>query len=119
MSGGFSKIVINGATPNTPGGALQPVVLSNVGAGTATTAGSAVAIPAGTFILPATANVTIELNAYTGSANAWTTIVANNTAAPVIVSDGIGVRANAVTGTQTVTLWGINGGNAASGTYNS
>jgi hypothetical protein len=119
MSGGFSKIVINGATPNTPGGAIQPVILSNVGAGSATTAGNTVAIPAGTFTLLPTANVTIEFNAYTGSANAWTAIVANNTAAPVLISDGVAYRANAVTGTQTVTLWGINGGNAASGTYNS
>ena len=116
MSGGFSKIVINGATPNTPGGAFQPVVLSNVGAGSATTAGNSVAIPSGTFILPATANVTIEVNAYTGSANAWTTVLANNTGG-MLVSDGIALRANATTGTQTVTLWNVNGGNAASGTY--
>jgi hypothetical protein len=37
----------------------------------------------------------------------------------VLISDGFNVRANATTGTQSVTLLTVNGGQAASGTYNS
>ena len=61
--------------------------------------------------------MTIEFNAYTGTANSWTSIIANNAAAPVLISDGYNVRANAVSGTQTVTLWTVNGGQAVSGTF--
>ena len=118
MSGGFSKIVVNGATPNTPGGAFQTVVLSNVGAGNTTAMVSATIVPAGTYIMAPQANVTIEINAYTGSANAWTLVTANNTGG-VVISDGVGVRANVISGTANVTLWSVNGGAAASGTYNS
>jgi len=113
MAGGFSKIVLAGVAANTPGGTFQPVTVSNVGAGNATAMLNAQYIPAGTYIFPATANVTIEFNAYTGSANAWTSIVANNTSSAVVISDGVSVRANATTGTQTVTLYTVNGGQAA------
>jgi hypothetical protein len=64
--------------------------------------------------LPA-ANVTVEVNNYTGSANSWSTLLANNVGG-VLISDGFNVRANAVTGTQTVTLLTVNGGgNVSSG----
>ena len=108
-----NKILVAAAVTNTAAAYFQPVVVSSVGAGNATALINAKAIPAGWYILPATANVTIEVNAYTGTANAWTTIVANNTSAAVIISDGVNVRANAVTGTQSVTLYGINEGTAA------
>lgn len=118
MALGLNKIILDGATANTAGAYLQPVTVSSVGAGNATAMLNSKVIPAGTYILPATANVTIEVNAYTGTANSWTTVNANGVGG-VVISDGVNVRANATTGTQTVTLWTVNGGSAISGTYNS
>lgn len=108
-----NKILIAGAVSNTTAAYIQPVVVASVGAGNATAMLNSKVIPAGWYALPATANVTIEINAYTGTANSWTTIVANNTASSALFSDGVNVRANAVSGTQTVTLYGINEGTAA------
>lgn len=113
-----NKIVLANATANTPGAYFQPVTISNVGAGNATAMINAQYVPAGWYYYPSTANVTLEFNAYTGSANSWGTVVAANTAAPVIFSDGSNWRVNASTGTQTVTLWSVNGGSAVSGTFN-
>jgi len=118
MALGLNKIILANATANTAGAYLQPVTVSSVGAGNATAMIDSKLIPAGTYILPATANVTIEVNAYTGSANSWTTVNANGVGG-VVISDGTNVRANATTGTQTVVLWTVNGGNGISGTYNS
>jgi len=118
MAGGFSKIILGNVAANTPGGTFQTETVANVGAGNSTAMLNAKYIPAGVFIYPATANVTIEVNAYTGSANSWTTWYAANTAG-WLESDGYNVRANATTGTQTVTLYGVNGGQAATGTFNS
>jgi hypothetical protein len=119
MSLSTNKIPLANTVANTVGGYFQPITLSNVGAGNATAMISAVYVPAGFYVVPSTANVTIEFNYYTGSANSWTTLIAANTASPLIVSDGYSVRANASTGTQTVTLWGTNGGQAATGTFTS
>ena len=113
MALALNKIILANAPSNTAGAYFEPVVVSSVGSGNATAMGTSQLIPAGTYVLPATANVVIEFNAYTGSANSWTSIVANNTSAPVLLSDGYNVRANATTGTQTVTLYTVNGGQAA------
>jgi hypothetical protein len=118
MALAINKIILANATANTAGAYFEPVTVSNVGAGNSTAMISAQYIPAGVYVLPATANVVIEFNAYTGSANAWTSIVPNATASAVLVSDGVNVRANAVTGTQTVTLYTVNGGQSITGTYN-
>jgi hypothetical protein len=118
MAGGFNKIIVANVATNTAAATFQTYSVANVGAGNATAMISAQYIPAGVYILPPTANVTIEINAYTGSANSWTTWYAANTAG-WLESDGYNVRANATTGTQTVTLYGINGGQAVSGTFNS
>jgi len=49
----------------------------------------------------------------------WSTLLANNTGG-VIISDGVNVRANVTVATATtMTLATVNGGQAASGTYNS
>ena len=117
MAGGFSKIVLANTVANTVGGAFQPVVLTNVGAGNATALVNAQYIPSGTYVLTPQANVVIEFNAYTGSANSWTTYIANNTGGTV-VSDGFSVRANVTSSTANVTLYTINGGNGITGTYN-
>lgn len=117
MALGLNKILVANVSANTAGAYLQPVVVSSVGAGNATAMLNSQFIPAGLYVLPATANVTIELNAYTGTANSWTTVVANNTPG-VVISDGFNMRANAVSGTQTVTLWTVNGGANITGTFN-
>ena len=123
MSLSSNKILLANALTNQAAAYFQTVTVSSVGIGntTAMNAGvsSAQFVPAGLYILPTTTNnVTIEVNAYTGSANAWTTYIAANTGG-TIISDGFNVRANATTSTQTLTLYTANGGNAATGTYNS
>ena len=123
MALALNKILLANAVTNGAGAYLQGVTISSIGIGntTAMNAGvsSAQYVPAGVYILPQTTNnVAIEVNAYTGSANAWTTYIAANTGGTVI-SDGFNVRANATTSTQTLTLYTVNGGNTASGTYNS
>jgi len=118
MALALQKIILANASANTPGAYFEPVTVSNVGAGNSTAMLNSQFIPAGLYVYPSTANVVIEFNQYTGTANSWVTLVAANTVAPVLVSDGYNVRANASTGTQTVTLYTVNGGQAASGTYN-
>ena len=119
MSLALNKILVANVPTNNAGSYLLTTVVSSIGSGTGTAMSNAQYIPAGAYILPQTTNnVTIEVNAYTGSANAWTTYVAANTGG-TIISDGFNVRANATTGTQTLTLYTANGGNAATGTYNS
>jgi hypothetical protein len=118
MALGLNKILVANTSANTSGAYLQPVSVANVGAGNATAMSNSQFIPAGTYLMLPAANVTIEVNNSTGTANSWTTLLANNTGG-VLISDGFNVRANAVTGTQTVTLLTVNGGQAASGTYNS
>ena len=118
MALGLNKILVSNTSANTSGAYLQPVSVANVGAGNATAMLNSQLVPAGTYLMVPAANVTIEVNNYTGSANSWTTLLANNTGG-VLISDGFNVRANAVTGTQTVTLFTVNGGQAVSGTYNS
>ena len=113
MALALNKIIVSNVSTNTPSAYFQTTTVSNVGAGNSTAMLNSQLIPAGVYILPATANVVIEVNAYTGTANSWTTIVPNATASAVLISDGYNVRANAVTGTQTVTLYTVNGGQAA------
>jgi hypothetical protein len=110
------KIIVANTASNTAGSYFQPVVLSSVGAGNTTLMTSSVVIPVGDYMTPGNANVTIEINAYTGTANAWTTVLGNGVGG-YITSDGYNVRANATTGTQSITLYAINKGNAASQTY--
>ena len=123
MALALNKIILANAATNGAGAYLQGVTISSIGIGNATLMNAGVSsaqyVPAGLYILPQTTNnVTIEVNAYTGSANAWTTYIAANTGG-TIISDGFNVRANATTSTQTLTLYTVNGGNSATGTYNS
>ena len=123
MALALNKIILANAATNGAGAYLQGVTISSIGIGNATLMNAGVSsaqyVPAGLYILPQTTNnVTIEVNAYTGTANAWTTYVAANTGG-TIISDGFNVRANATTSTQTLTLYTANGGNTATGTYNS
>jgi len=117
MALGLNKIVLASASTNTPGAYWQLTTLS---ANNATTL-----VPAGTYLLFPTANVTIEaVSAYNtntacATPSTWSTLIANN-AGGVLISDGVNVRANVIVATNTtVTLATVNGGQAASGTYNS
>ena len=123
MSLSLNKILLANAATNTAGAYLQGITISSIGIGNTTLMNAGVSsaqfIPAGAYILPQTTNnVTIEVNAYTGTANAWTTYIAANTGGTVI-SDGWNVRANATTSTQSLTLYTSNGGNNAPGTFTS
>jgi len=132
MALGLNKIIIANTAANTAGSYPQPVTgnvasllyggatgnLSAVGGGNATSMINAVYIPTGLYWLPATGNLTIEINNYNPntSTNAWTIIMGNNTGG-MIVSDGFNVRANAISGTVNVTLFTVNGGAPVSGTF--
>ena len=117
MALGLNKTILANASSNTPGAYLQPVTVSSVGAGNGTAMLNSQLVPAGTYLLPPTASVKIELNQYTGTANSWGVLIADNVGG-VLISDGFNVRANATTGTQSVTLWTVNGGANATGTFN-
>ena len=123
MAGGISKILVASTLTNAPSAYLLTTTVTSVGIGnlTAMNAGvsSAQYIPAGMYVLPtATNNVTIELNTGAANANNWVTYIAANTGG-TIISDGYNMRGNATTATQTLTLYGVNGGQAATGQYNS
>jgi hypothetical protein len=107
MALGLNKIILSGsnATTNSAGAYFQTTTLS------ATTVGNVV--PAGTYLLFPTANVSITAN----NGTSITTLVATNTGG-VLISDGVNVFANATTN-ATVTLITVNGGQPVSGTYNS
>jgi hypothetical protein len=110
MSLASNKIILANATTNSAGAFIQVFPQ-----GTAT-----VFPPAGFYYIANTANVTIELNTDTdgNSANAsYTVVLANNTAG-FFMADGVNVRANVLAGTPTITLFGVNSGNAVTGTYN-
>ncbi len=109
MSLASNKILIENAATNTAGAYIQTTSLGNA---TAT-------IPAGIYQMIATANVTIEMNTSSNLASpTWVIALANNTSG-VIISDGANFRANVLAGTPTITLYGVNGGQEATGTYNS
>ena len=123
MAGGISKILVASTLTNAPSAFLQTTTITSVGIGnlTAMNAGvsSAQYIPAGEYVIPVnTNNVTIELNTGAGNVNNWVTFIAAN-AAGTIPSDGYNFRGNAASGTQTLTLYGVNGGQNATGQYNS
>ena len=123
MAGGISKILVASTLTNQPSAFLQVTTITSVGIGnlTAMNAGTSSAqyIPAGQYVIPVnTNNVTIELNTGAANVNNWVTFIAAN-AAGVIPSDGYNWRGNAVSSTQTLTLYGVNGGQNATGQYNS
>ena len=122
MSLSSNKILLANAYTNQAAAYFQTVTVSSVGIGNATAMNAGVSsaqfIPAGWYVLPTgTNNVTIEINAYTGTANSWTTYIAANTGG-TIISDGWNVRANATTGSQTLTLYGLSQGQNATGQFN-
>lgn len=122
MSLSSNKILVANVLTNQAAGFFQTVTVSSVGIGnlTAMNAGvsSAQFIPAGWYVLPnSTNNVTIEVNTGAANVNNWVSYIAANTGG-TIISDGWNVRANAVTGSQTLTLYGLSQGQNATGQYN-
>jgi len=118
MALGLNKILISGTSTNTPGAYYQ---LTTV----AVAASSNTFLPAGTYTVFPTANVTIEaVSAYNTNTscttpNTWTVVLGNNTGG-TIVADGTHFRANAIVATNaTVTLATVNGGQNVSSTYTS
>jgi hypothetical protein len=118
MALALNKIIVSNVLTNSAASYFQTTTVSSVGSGNATTMTNAQFIPAGMYLLPPTANVVIEVNTGASNVNAWSTLIANNTGG-VLFSDGWNVRANATTGTQTVTLYTVSGGVNATGQYNS
>lgn len=106
---------------------MNKILVANVATNAASayflvqSAGNAtVVLPAGTYYIAPTANVTIELNTNTTgniSNASWSVVVANNTGG-LFIADGTNIRANVLAGTPTITLFTVNGGAAVSGTYN-
>lgn len=111
MSLASNKIILANAATNGAGAYFQAYAAGN----------ATVTLPAGIWVIPPTANVTIELNTNTTgniSNASYQVIVANNTGG-TFIADGTNVRANVLAGTPTITLFGTNGGQSVSGTYNS
>jgi hypothetical protein len=110
MSLGLNKILLAGAATNGAGAYFQSYAAGN----------ATVVLPAGTYYIAPTANVTIELNTNTTgniSNASWSVVVANNTGG-LFIADGTNVRANVLSGAPTITLFTVDGGQAVSGTYN-
>jgi hypothetical protein len=110
MSLASNKIILANAATNGAGAFYLAYAAGN----------ATVTLPAGIFVIPPTANVTIELNTNTSgniSNASYQVIVANNTGG-TFIADGTNVRANVLSGAPTITLFATNGGQAVSGTYN-
>lgn len=121
MSLAANKILVAGTLTNQPAAYLETVTVTSIGIGNATAMNAGVSsaqyIPVGWYAVVPTANVVIELNTGASNVNNWVTWIAASTGG-TIFSDGYNIRANASTGTQTLTLYGTNEGIAATGQYN-
>lgn len=111
MALGLPKIILAGSnnTTNSAGAYFQNANITVNTAG----ANANIVIPAGVYIANTPANCTIWANLGSN-----VQIVAANATAPVLISDGINVYANTTTN-GTLVLVTVNGGQAASGTFNS
>lgn len=109
MALGMNKILVAGTATNAASAYFQAYAAGN----------ATVTLPAGTYYIAPTANVTIELNTNTTgniSNASWAVVVANNTGG-LFIADGTNVRANVLSGTPTITLFTVNGGQNVSSTY--
>lgn len=112
MSLALNKIILAGAGANTPGAYYQSVTI------TATKAANTL-VPAGVYtVTPPTVAAALNLQVQ-NPVGTWTTVNANLTCVTVI-SDGVNVRLNNTDATNTVTVTAltVDGGQAATGTYN-
>ena len=110
MSLSPNKIILANAATNTAGAYFEPQTVSATSSG--------VVVPAGLYQALPTANVYIQFNTSTNiAAPSWTNVLAANTAG-IVWSDGTNVQALATNTSAVITLYGSNGGQAVSGTYN-
>lgn len=109
MALGMNKILVAGTATNAASAYFQAYAAGN----------ATVTLPAGTYYIAPTANVTIELNTNTSgniSNASWAVVVANNTGG-LFIADGTNIRANVLAGAPTITLYTVNGGQNVSSTY--
>ena len=109
MALGMNKILVADVATNAASAYFQAYAAGN----------ATVVLPAGTYYIAPTANVTIELNTQTDGniSNAtWGVVVANNTGG-LFIADGYNVRANVLAGAPTITLFTVNGGQDVGSTY--
>ena len=109
MALGMNKILVASTATNAASAYFQAYSAGN----------ATVTLPAGTYYIAPTANVTIELNTNTSgniSNASWAVVVANNTGG-LFIADGTNIRANVLSGTPTITLYTVNGGQNVSSTY--
>ena len=110
MSLSPNKIILANAATNTAGAYFEPTAVAATSSG--------VTVPAGLYQALPTANVVIQFNTSTNiAAPSWTNVLAANTAG-IVWSDGTNVQALSTNSAATITLYGSNGGQAVSGTYN-
>jgi hypothetical protein len=117
MALGLNKIILANATTNTPGAYFQ---FANITATTSSANLTVNVIPAGTYLFPGTANVTINVATAVSNANVITAVsplYAANTGG-VVISDGVSVFANASGSNVTFQVLTVDGGQPVSGTYN-
>jgi hypothetical protein len=112
MALALNKILIAGTQVNTPGAYFQGA--ANV---YATTAGNVV--PAGTYYVTDTPNVTIQVaTAYNSTSNVTTwSNVSSSGYGGLVISDGVNVQLLATSNANVVVVT-VDGGQAVSGTYN-
>ena len=117
MALGLNKILLANATANTPAAYWQ---FTTITATTSTANLTVNAIPAGTYLIPGTANVTINVATAVNAANVITAVSALYPAGQggFVVSDGVNVFANASGSNVTFTVLTVDGGQPVSGTYN-
>ena len=109
MALGMNKILVADVATNAASAYFQAYAAGN----------ATVVLPAGTYYIAPTANVTIELNTQTDgniSNASWGVVVANNTGG-LFIADGYNVRANVLAGAPTITLFTVNGGQDVGSTY--
>ena len=110
MALALNKIILANATANTAGAYFQTTTI-------AVTAGGNTVVDAGLYIVIPSTNVRIQAQT---AANTWANVTAANVGG-TLVSDGVNVRLvnGDATNAVTVTALTVNGGEAATGTYNS
>lgn len=109
MALALNKIIVQGLSTDDAGAFPQSVTVTALASASGNTA-----IPAGMYTLIPAANVAVQV--YDGSS--WSTCIAANTGG-VVFSDGTNWRFSNAGANANVTLVTVNGGDAATGTYNS
>lgn len=109
MALGLNKILVASTTSNTASAYFQNLTVAVANASTTV-------LSAGTYYVPASANISVEVQTV---ANTWTAMTAVG-GGGLVIADGTNVRIkNAdATNNASLVLVTVNGGGAASGTYN-